>query len=114
MSDLCWLVILAIAVNFGLENLASLSLAVNLIIYFMTVMHIGLTDGSNLLTNYMGTSYMVAVLISVFADTFIGRYKTVIISSVIELVVRIFTIICMIQFFATILQLNYCSNWNKL
>uniref|UniRef100_A0A0E0C7Q3 Uncharacterized protein n=1 Tax=Oryza meridionalis TaxID=40149 RepID=A0A0E0C7Q3_9ORYZ len=52
----------------------------------MTVMHIGLTDGSNLLTNYMGTSYMVAVLISVFADTFIGRYKTVIISSVIELV----------------------------
>ncbi|BAS74342.1 Os01g0748950, partial [Oryza sativa Japonica Group] len=75
-----------ILVNFGLENLASLSLAVNLIIYFMTVMHIGLTDGSNLLTNYMGTSYMVAVLISVFADTFIGRYKTVIISSVIELV----------------------------
>uniref|UniRef100_J3L419 Uncharacterized protein n=1 Tax=Oryza brachyantha TaxID=4533 RepID=J3L419_ORYBR len=75
-----------ILVNFGLENMASLSLAVNLIIYFMTVMHIGLTDGSNLLTNYMGTSYMVAVLISVFADTFIGRYKTVIISSVIELV----------------------------
>lgn len=75
------------AANFGLENLASLSLAVNLIIYFLTVMYIDLAGGSNLLTNYMGTSYMVAVLLSVFADTFIGRYKTVIISCLIELVV---------------------------
>nr|CAB3478295.1 unnamed protein product [Digitaria exilis] len=66
--------------------MASLSLAVNLILYFMTIMHIPLADASNLLTNYMGTSYMVAVLISVFADIFVGRYMTVIISSVIELV----------------------------
>ncbi|TVU35116.1 hypothetical protein EJB05_16987, partial [Eragrostis curvula] len=75
-----------ILVNFGLENLASLSLAVNLIIYFTAIMHIGLAEASNLLTNYMGTSYMVAVLIAVFADTFIGRYKTVIISCLVELV----------------------------
>ncbi|XP_062180726.1 protein NRT1/ PTR FAMILY 4.5-like [Phragmites australis] len=75
-----------ILANFGFENLASLSLAVNLILYLFFVMHIGYADASNLLTNYMGTSYMVAVLISVFADTFIGRYKTVIISSLIELV----------------------------
>ncbi|KAL6616064.1 hypothetical protein ACP70R_038334 [Stipagrostis hirtigluma subsp. patula] len=75
-----------ILANFGLENLASLSLAVNLILYFFTVMHINLADGSNLLTNYMGTSYMVAVLIAVFADIFIGRYMTVIISSLVEVV----------------------------
>ncbi|OEL21492.1 Protein NRT1/ PTR FAMILY 4.3 [Dichanthelium oligosanthes] len=66
--------------------MASLSLAVNLILYFMAIMHINLADASNLLTNYMGTSYMVAVLISVFADIFVGRYMTVIISSLIELV----------------------------
>ncbi|WVZ68835.1 hypothetical protein U9M48_017723 [Paspalum notatum var. saurae] len=77
---------LFILANFGLENMASLSLAVNLILYFMAIMHIGLTDASNLLTNYMGTSYMVAVLISVFADIFIGRYMTVILSSLVELV----------------------------
>lgn len=75
-----------ILVNFGLEGLASLSLAVNLIMYFMLIMHVGLADASNLLTNYMGTSYMIAVLITVFADTVIGRYQTVIISSLIELV----------------------------
>lgn len=74
--------------NFGLESVASLSLAVNLIMYFMLIMHVGLADASNLLTNYMGTSYMIAVLITVFADTVIGRYQTVIISSLIELVVR--------------------------
>lgn len=88
-----------VAVNFGLENLASLSLAVNLIMYFMAVMHIDLADGSNLLTNYMGTSYMVAVLISVFADTFIGRYKTVIISSVVELVVRTVHLVIWLRFY---------------
>ncbi|KAJ1285385.1 hypothetical protein BS78_03G275800 [Paspalum vaginatum] len=77
---------LFILANFGFENMASLSLAVNLILYFMDIMHIGLTDASNLLTNYMGTSYMVAVLISVFADIFIGRYITVILSSLVELV----------------------------
>ncbi|PNT72860.1 protein NRT1/ PTR FAMILY 4.3 [Brachypodium distachyon] len=75
-----------ILVNFGLESVASLSLAVNLIMYFMLIMHVGLADASNLLTNYMGTSYMIAVLITVFADTVIGRYQTVIISSLIELV----------------------------
>ncbi|KAM0919168.1 hypothetical protein ACQ4PT_008372 [Festuca glaucescens] len=72
--------------NFGLENLASLSLAVNLIMYFMLIMHINLADASNLLTNYMGTSYMIAVLITAFADTFVGRYQTVIISSMVEII----------------------------
>ena len=79
--------LLVLAANFGLENMASLSLAVNLILYFMFVMHIDLAEASNLLTNYMGTSYMVAVIISVFADVFVGRYMTVILSSLVELVV---------------------------
>ena len=79
--------LLVLAANFGLENMASLSLAVNLILYFMFVMHIDLAEASNLLTNYMGTSYMVAVLISIFADVFVGRYMTVILSSLVELVV---------------------------
>jgi len=80
-------VLVVLSANFGLENMASLSLAVNLILYFMFVMHIDLAEASNLLTNYMGTSYMVAVLISIFADVFVGRYMTVILSSLVELVV---------------------------
>jgi peptide/histidine transporter 3/4 len=83
-----YLGLFVVAANFGLENLASLSLAVNLIMYFMLIMHINLADASNLLTNYMGTSYMIAVLITAFADTFVGRYQTVIISSMVEIIVR--------------------------
>jgi solute carrier family 15 (peptide/histidine transporter), member 3/4 len=75
-------------VNFGFENMASLSLAVNLMMYFLGVMHLNLEDASNLLTNYMGASYMISVLISIFADVFVGRYMTVILSSLVELVVR--------------------------
>jgi len=75
-----------ILVNFGFENMASLSLAVNLMMYFLGVMHLNLEDASNLLTNYMGASYMISVLISVFADVFVGRYMTVILSSLVELV----------------------------
>lgn len=83
------------AVNFGLENMATLSLAVNLVMYFLGVMHLNLEDASNLLTNYMGTSYMVAVLISVFADVFVGRYMTVILSSLVEVVVRAARLACL-------------------
>jgi dipeptide/tripeptide permease len=68
--------------------MATLSLAVNLVLYFIGVMHMNAEDSSNLLTNYMGASYMIAVLISVFADVFVGRYMTVILSSLVELVVR--------------------------
>ncbi|CAL4974060.1 unnamed protein product [Urochloa decumbens] len=97
-----------ILANFGLENMASLSLAVNLILYFMGVMHIPLSDASNLLTNYMGTSYMVAVLISVFADIFIGRYMTVIISSLIELVGML---LLMLQAHSDRLHPPYCEGF---
>jgi peptide/histidine transporter 3/4 len=41
----------------------------------------------------MGTSYMIAVLITAFADTFVGRYQTVIISSMVEIIVRILHLI---------------------
>ncbi|OAY62893.1 Protein NRT1/ PTR FAMILY 4.6, partial [Ananas comosus] len=77
----CWFIL----VSFGLENVASLSLAVNLITYFTVTMHIDLADASNALTNYMGTSYIISVAIAVFADTFIGRYKSVLLSAAVEL-----------------------------
>ncbi|KAG1367783.1 Protein NRT1/ PTR FAMILY 4.5 [Cocos nucifera] len=64
--------------------MASLALAVNLVTYFTEVMHMDVADASNALTNYMGTSYIVSVAIAVFADIFIGRYKSVIISACIE------------------------------
>jgi peptide/histidine transporter 3/4 len=92
--------------------MATLSLAVNLMIYFLGVMHMNLEDSSNLLTNYMGTSYMIAVLISVFADVFIGRYMTVILSSLVELVVRI--LLCLTDGFPAALSIACVYLWRFL
>ncbi|KAK2393799.1 protein NRT1/ PTR FAMILY 4.5 [Trifolium repens] len=71
-------------VTFGLENLATFSLAVNSVPYFNGIMHYELEDAANMLTNYMGVSYILAILVAVVADTWVGRYKSVIFSGFFE------------------------------
>ncbi|KAL5577060.1 hypothetical protein UlMin_018759 [Ulmus minor] len=73
-----------ILVAFGFENLATLSLAVNLFTYFHEVMHFDISDAANHLTNYMGTSYILAIFMAILADTYLGRFKTVLISLTLE------------------------------
>lgn len=76
------------AVTFGLENLGTFSLAVNSVPYFNGIMHYELQDAANMLTNYMGVSYILSILVAVVADTWIGRYKSVIFSGFFEFLVR--------------------------
>ncbi|OWM73002.1 protein NRT1/ PTR FAMILY 4.5-like [Punica granatum] len=75
---------LLLLVTFGFENTATLALSVNLITYFTGVMHFKLADGANQLTNFMGTSYILTILVAVLADTYIGRFKAALISGCIE------------------------------
>jgi peptide/histidine transporter 3/4 len=67
--------------------MATLALAVNLVTYFNGVMHLELADAANQLTNFMGTSYILSILAAVLADTYIGRFKTVLIAGCFEFVV---------------------------
>lgn len=76
------------AVTFGLENLGTFALAVNSVPYFNGIMHYELEDAANMLTNYMGVSYILSILVAVVADTWIGRYKSVIFSGFFEFLVR--------------------------
>lgn len=76
------------AVTLGLENLATFSLAVNSVPYFMGIMHYQLEDAANMLTNYMGVSYILSILVAIVADTWIGRYKSVLFSGFFEFLVR--------------------------
>ncbi|KAL5053713.1 hypothetical protein RYX36_034395 [Vicia faba] len=69
---------------FAFENMATLSLAVNLVSYFTGIMHYELADAANMVTNYAGVSYMLSIVVAVLADTLIGRYKSVIFSGSIE------------------------------
>ncbi|KAK3206692.1 hypothetical protein Dsin_020738 [Dipteronia sinensis] len=70
---------------FGFENLATVSLAVNLVTYFNGVMHFEIADAANEVTNYLGTSYILSILVAVLADTYIGIFKAVLISGTVEL-----------------------------
>ncbi|XP_028764859.1 protein NRT1/ PTR FAMILY 4.5-like [Neltuma alba] len=75
---------LFILTMFGFENCATVSLAVNSVTYFNGVMHFDLVESANMLTNYLGTSYLLAVLVAVVADTWFGRFKAVIVSGCFE------------------------------
>ncbi|XVF25577.1 hypothetical protein REPUB_Repub13aG0223900 [Reevesia pubescens] len=75
---------LFILVTFAFENMANLHLAVNLVTYFSVFMHFEVADAANALTNFMGTSYILSILFGILADTYIGRFKTVLISGSIE------------------------------
>ncbi|XP_020541132.1 protein NRT1/ PTR FAMILY 4.5-like [Jatropha curcas] len=68
----------------GFEQMATVALAVNLVTYFNGVMHFEIADAANQLTNFMGASYMLSILVAFLADTYIGRWKAVIISGSFE------------------------------
>ncbi|PWA98249.1 proton-dependent oligopeptide transporter family [Artemisia annua] len=70
--------------TFAFENMANLALAVNLVTYFNTVMHYDISDSANHLTNFMGTGYILSILMACIADAYFGRYKTVLIAAFLE------------------------------
>ncbi|XP_047308222.1 protein NRT1/ PTR FAMILY 4.5-like [Impatiens glandulifera] len=72
--------------GFVFENMATMALAVNLVTYFIGVMHFNLADSANHLTNFMGTGYILCIFVATLADTYIGRANALLISASIEFV----------------------------
>lgn len=56
-----------------MERLVTLGIAVNLVVYLTKTMHLGNANAANIVTNFMGTSYILTLLGGYIADTFIGR-----------------------------------------
>ncbi|MED6157353.1 hypothetical protein PIB30_022320 [Stylosanthes scabra] len=77
---------LLVLATFAFENMATLSIAVNSVTYFNRIMHYELSDAANMVTNYMGVSYILSILVAVLADTWLGRYKSVLISASFEFI----------------------------
>ncbi|CAN0910961.1 Protein NRT1/ PTR FAMILY 4.6 [Linum grandiflorum] len=67
------------------ENIATLALAVNLVTYFNSVMHLEVAEAANQLTNFMGVSNILAILVAILADAYIGRFRAVILSACLEI-----------------------------
>jgi len=79
---------------FALENMATFALAVNFVSYFVGFMHYELADAANMVTNFMGVGYILTIVVAVFADTWIGRHKSVLISGCFEFLVSFIINMC--------------------
>ncbi|ESW29333.1 hypothetical protein PHAVU_002G061900 [Phaseolus vulgaris] len=60
-----------------MERLTTLGIAVNLVTYLTGTMHLGNAASANVVTNFLGTSFMLCLLGGFLADTFLGRYRTI-------------------------------------
>ncbi|KAI6688199.1 hypothetical protein NL676_025027 [Syzygium grande] len=70
----------------GLENMAFVSNAVSLVTYFYGYMNFGLTKSATTLTNFMGTSFLLALFGGFISDTYLSRFKTCVLFGSVELV----------------------------
>ncbi|KAK7330394.1 hypothetical protein VNO77_24588 [Canavalia gladiata] len=67
-----------------LENLAYLANASNLVLYLSKFMHFSPSTSANIVTNFMGTAFLLAILGGFLADAFITTYSIYLISAAIE------------------------------
>ncbi|KAL2321939.1 hypothetical protein Fmac_026318 [Flemingia macrophylla] len=67
-----------------LENLAYIANASNLVLYLSKFMHFSPSTSANIVTDFMGTSFLLAILGGFLADAFITSYSIYLISAAIE------------------------------
>ncbi|XP_039066960.1 protein NRT1/ PTR FAMILY 4.5-like isoform X1 [Hibiscus syriacus] len=68
----------------GLENMAFVANAVSLVTYVMGYMNFGLTKSANTVTSFMGTSFGLALLGGVIADTCFTKFTTCVLFGFLE------------------------------
>ncbi|KAG6587520.1 Protein NRT1/ PTR FAMILY 4.6, partial [Cucurbita argyrosperma subsp. sororia] len=67
-----------------LENLAFLANASNLVLYLSKFMHYSPSGSANIVTNFMGTAFLLALLGGFLADAFFTTYSIFLLSATIE------------------------------
>ncbi|XVF21304.1 hypothetical protein REPUB_Repub12eG0079400 [Reevesia pubescens] len=68
-----------------LENMVFLSNATNFVAYFLKSMHYPAAESANMVTNFMGTSFLLTIFGGFISDSFFTRFKTFIIFCTLEL-----------------------------
>ncbi|KAL3628424.1 hypothetical protein CASFOL_027470 [Castilleja foliolosa] len=66
------------------ERLSTMGIAVNLVTYLGDVMHLPSSASANIVTDFMGTCFLLCLLGGFLADSFLGRFKTIAIFAVIQ------------------------------
>ncbi|OMO60020.1 Proton-dependent oligopeptide transporter family [Corchorus capsularis] len=68
-----------------LENMVFLSNATNFVAYFLKSIHYPAAQSANMVTNFMGTSFLLTIFGGFISDSFLTRFKTFIIFCTLEL-----------------------------
>ncbi|KAI3827343.1 hypothetical protein L1987_01416 [Smallanthus sonchifolius] len=66
------------------ERLSTMGIAVNLVTYLGGTMHLPSSTSANVVTDFLGTSFFLCLLGGFLADTFLGRFKTIVIFASIQ------------------------------
>ncbi|KAG8375994.1 hypothetical protein BUALT_Bualt09G0016900 [Buddleja alternifolia] len=66
------------------ERLSTMGIAVNLVTYLGGVMHLPSSTSANIVTDFMGTCFLLCLLGGFLADSFLGRYKTIAIFAIVQ------------------------------
>ncbi|KAF9688440.1 hypothetical protein SADUNF_Sadunf02G0197400 [Salix dunnii] len=68
-----------------LENMVFLSNATNFVAYFTETMHYTISEAANMVTNFIGTSFLLTIFGGYIGDSFFTRFRTFVVFCVIEL-----------------------------
>lgn len=66
------------------ERLAAFGIGLNLVTYLVTNLHLPTAYSANIVTNYLGTAYLTCLLGGFIADTWIGRFRTILVGAVLQ------------------------------
>ncbi|KAJ0799879.1 putative proton-dependent oligopeptide transporter family, PTR2 family proton/oligopeptide symporter [Helianthus annuus] len=66
------------------ERLSTMGIAVNLVTYLGGTMHLPSSSSANVVTDFLGTSFLLCLLGGFLADAFLGRFKTIVIFASIQ------------------------------
>ncbi|XP_058727651.1 protein NRT1/ PTR FAMILY 4.4-like [Vicia villosa] len=78
----------AAAFVLGLQTFEIMAIAAvgnNLITYLMNEMHFSLPDSANIVTNFVGTMFLITLLGGFLSDSFLGTFSTIVIFALIEI-----------------------------
>lgn len=64
-----------------------MGIAVNLVTYLVSTMHLPSASSANIVTDFMGTSFLLCLLGGFLADSFLGRFRTIAIFATIQAMV---------------------------
>ncbi|KAJ6687115.1 OLIGOPEPTIDE TRANSPORTER-RELATED [Salix purpurea] len=68
-----------------LENMVFLSNATNFVAYFTGTMHYTISEAANMVTNFIGTSFLLTIFGGYIGDSFFTRFRTFVVFCVTEL-----------------------------